>query len=100
MLQEFRCSDCNKLLAKIQGRAEIVCTRCKLINTVGPKSDKELSELTSYLPISSEDALDFVNGCMNGYLMNNPINHVIALSSRDRLIAQLKEQVDLLRKIK
>ncbi|GKU80172.1 hypothetical protein L3i20_v245690 [Paenibacillus sp. L3-i20] len=56
--------------------------------------------MTSYLPISSEDALDFVNGCMNGYLMNNPINHVIALSSRDRLIAQLKEQVDLLRKIK
>ncbi|MBP1907091.1 phage FluMu protein Com [Paenibacillus turicensis] len=32
MLKEFRCSKCNKLLGKIEGRAEIVCTRCKVMN--------------------------------------------------------------------
>ncbi|MNW43603.1 Mu-like prophage protein Com [compost metagenome] len=32
MLQEFRCSKCNKLLGKIEGRAEIICTRCKVLN--------------------------------------------------------------------
>jgi len=32
MLREFRCSKCNKLLGKIEGRAEIVCTRCKVLN--------------------------------------------------------------------
>ncbi|MFU1798194.1 hypothetical protein ACM1RC_30360 [Paenibacillus azoreducens] len=32
MLQEFRCSKCNKLLGKIDGKAEIVCTRCKVLN--------------------------------------------------------------------
>lgn len=32
MLQEFRCSKCNKLLGKIEGKAEIVCTRCKVLN--------------------------------------------------------------------
>jgi phage FluMu protein Com len=32
MLQEFRCSRCNKLLGKIEGKAEIVCTRCKTLN--------------------------------------------------------------------
>ncbi|WP_083676203.1 Com family DNA-binding transcriptional regulator [Paenibacillus sp. FSL H8-0548] len=32
MLKEFRCSNCNKLLGKIEGKAEIVCTRCKTMN--------------------------------------------------------------------
>lgn len=31
-LKEFRCSKCNKLLGKIDGRAEIVCPRCKTVN--------------------------------------------------------------------
>lgn len=31
-LKEFRCSNCNKLLGKIDGRAEIVCPRCKILN--------------------------------------------------------------------
>lgn len=31
-LQEFRCSKCNKLLGKIDGRAEIVCPRCRTFN--------------------------------------------------------------------
>ncbi|WP_407944853.1 Com family DNA-binding transcriptional regulator [Paenibacillus albiflavus] len=31
-MQEFRCSKCNKLLGKIEGRAEIVCIRCKTLN--------------------------------------------------------------------
>lgn len=34
-LQEFRCSKCNKLLGKIDGRAEILCPRCKVLNTFG-----------------------------------------------------------------
>lgn len=32
MLKEFRCSNCNKLLGMIEGKAEIVCTRCKVLN--------------------------------------------------------------------
>lgn len=32
MLQECRCSECNKLLGKVEGRAEIMCTRCKVLN--------------------------------------------------------------------
>lgn len=31
-LKEFRCSNCNRLLGKIDGRAEIVCPRCKTLN--------------------------------------------------------------------
>jgi len=33
MLQECRCRECNKLLGRIEGRAEIMCTRCKALNT-------------------------------------------------------------------
>lgn len=32
MLQECRCRECNKLLGRIEGRAEIMCTRCKVLN--------------------------------------------------------------------
>lgn len=40
ILKEFRCSKCNKLLGKIDGRAEIVCTRCKTLNHyVNPAED-------------------------------------------------------------
>lgn len=31
-MQEFRCSNCNKLLALVDGRAEIKCPRCKVLN--------------------------------------------------------------------
>jgi len=31
MMQEFRCKQCGKLLAKIEGRAEIKCPRCKTV---------------------------------------------------------------------
>jgi len=31
-LTEMRCTNCNKLLAKIAGTAEIVCPRCKTMN--------------------------------------------------------------------
>ncbi|MNJ36931.1 Mu-like prophage protein Com [compost metagenome] len=41
MFQEFRCSKCNKLLGKIEGRAEIVCTRCKVYNTFGISPELE-----------------------------------------------------------
>jgi LSD1 subclass zinc finger protein len=29
---EFRCSNCNKLLGKIEGKAEIKCPKCKTMN--------------------------------------------------------------------
>lgn len=29
---DFRCSQCNKLLGKIEGKAEIICPRCKTMN--------------------------------------------------------------------
>jgi phage FluMu protein Com len=31
-MKEFRCFKCNKLLGKIEGKAEIVCPRCKTLN--------------------------------------------------------------------
>jgi len=31
-MQEFRCSKCNKLLGKVDGKAEIKCPRCGTIN--------------------------------------------------------------------
>lgn len=34
-LKDFRCSKCNKLLGKIDGKAEIVCPRCKVLNAFG-----------------------------------------------------------------
>lgn len=33
-MKEFRCEKCGKLLAKIEGKAEIKCPRCKTINTM------------------------------------------------------------------
>lgn len=34
MLTEFRCCECNKLLGKIKGEAEIKCPRCNSLNYV------------------------------------------------------------------
>ena len=34
MLTEFRCCECNKLLGKIKGEAEIKCPRCNNLNYV------------------------------------------------------------------
>jgi len=34
MLTEFRCCECNKLLGKIKGEAEIKCSRCGNLNYV------------------------------------------------------------------
>lgn len=31
-MNDFRCSQCKKLLGKIEGKAEIQCPRCKTIN--------------------------------------------------------------------
>lgn len=31
-MNNFRCVKCQKLLAKLQGKAEIVCPRCKETN--------------------------------------------------------------------
>ena len=32
LLDEFRCRKCNKLLGKIDGNAEIKCSRCGTLN--------------------------------------------------------------------
>lgn len=31
-MNEFRCSNCNKLLGMIEGKAEIKCPKCKTMN--------------------------------------------------------------------
>lgn len=31
-MNDFRCSQCKKLLGKIEGKAEIQCPRCKTMN--------------------------------------------------------------------
>lgn len=31
-MKDFRCANCNKLLGKIEGRAEIKCPKCKRLN--------------------------------------------------------------------
>lgn len=31
-MNPFRCFNCNKLLGKIEGKAEIKCPKCKTIN--------------------------------------------------------------------
>lgn len=43
-LKDFRCSKCNKLLGKIDGRAEIVCTRCKSLNVMKGESHDMLKK--------------------------------------------------------
>ncbi|MYX21962.1 Com family DNA-binding transcriptional regulator [Streptomyces sp. SID8380] len=48
-MQECRCSECNKLLAKLEGRAEIICTRCKVLNTFGvPSEEVDTSEVKEW----------------------------------------------------
>jgi LSD1 subclass zinc finger protein len=32
-MNPFRCSNCNKLLGMIEGKAEIKCPKCKTVNT-------------------------------------------------------------------
>ncbi len=33
-MNEFRCSNCNRLLGMIEGKAEIQCSRCKMKNII------------------------------------------------------------------
>ncbi|MFA5715104.1 MAG: Com family DNA-binding transcriptional regulator [Candidatus Paceibacterota bacterium] len=40
-LQEERCPNCDKLLGKINGYAEIKCPRCKTLVTIKPKPIKK-----------------------------------------------------------
>lgn len=44
-MEECRCTECNKLLAKLEGIAEIICTRCKVFNAF--KVPASLREETS-----------------------------------------------------
>lgn len=36
-LKEIRCKNCNKLIGKIKGIAEIKCPRCATVNTVNDR---------------------------------------------------------------
>ncbi|RDU35481.1 hypothetical protein DRW41_17220 [Neobacillus piezotolerans] len=38
-LQAVHCMKCGKMLGKIEGKAEIKCTRCKTINAYHTKID-------------------------------------------------------------
>ncbi|MGV6935905.1 hypothetical protein ACWA2B_10360 [Paenibacillus sp. CMM36] len=62
------------------------------------KDNKELAEyIASHLPISCEDALDFVEGTLMGGMFTDRINFTIALGSRERRISQLQNQVNSLK---
>jgi len=40
-MKEVRCIKCNKLLGKIEGKYEIVCSKCKKLNKSKKKSTSE-----------------------------------------------------------
>ncbi len=33
-MTSFRCTNCNKLLGMIEGKAEIKCSKCKMMNII------------------------------------------------------------------
>lgn len=58
------------------------------------KDNKELAEyIANHLPISPEDALDFVEGVLMGGMFTDKINYSIALASRERMIQQLLGEI-------
>lgn len=64
------------------------------------KSNEELAEyIASHLPISFEDALDFVEGALNGGMFTDQINFTIALGNRDRIIMQMSSQLSAIRSL-
>lgn len=40
-MKSIRCSKCNKLLLKLEGKAEVKCPKCKHINTFDTEGDKD-----------------------------------------------------------
>ncbi|MEK4427732.1 hypothetical protein MHB54_00580 [Paenibacillus sp. FSL M7-0802] len=58
------------------------------------RDDQELAEyIASHLPISTEDASNFVEGALMGGMFTDKINFAIALGSRERRIEQLQNQI-------
>ena len=43
-LKECRCSKCKRLLAKVDGRAEIVCPRCSELNLIDVSRGESLDD--------------------------------------------------------
>lgn len=41
---DFRCGNCNKLLGRIEGRAEIKCPKCKTMNQLGYEKDVRIDD--------------------------------------------------------
>ncbi|EJW13959.1 hypothetical protein M5X02_31525 [Paenibacillus alvei] len=63
-------------------------------------SNHELAEyIASHLPISFEDALDFVEGSLSGGMFTDKINFTIALGNRDRVIMQMSNQLNAIRSL-
>lgn len=64
------------------------------------KSNEELAEyIAAHLPISTEDALDFVEGAINYGIYTDSVNFTMALRSRDKVIEQLSSQLDRVRSL-
>jgi LSD1 subclass zinc finger protein len=57
-MNPFRCSNCNKLLGMIEGKAEIKCSKCKTMNK-GITTKEYLSEVMT-------------NNCMGLRIPYNP----------------------------
>lgn len=55
------------------------------------ESNEHLAEfIADHLPISTEDALLFVDGALKGGMFADKINFTMALSSRDKRIEELE----------
>lgn len=66
MLHECRCSECNKLLGKIEGRAEIVCTKCKALNKFNP-TVREQSKMTKLYEVLNSLINEYKRMLVEGY---------------------------------
>lgn len=58
-MNDFRCSNCNRLLGKIEGRAEIKCPRCNTMNIHTVKAvisgDRTFQDIEDSKPMSKEE---------------------------------------------
>ncbi|MGG4105234.1 hypothetical protein AAXB25_15055 [Paenibacillus lautus] len=64
------------------------------------EDNQELAEyIANHLPISSEDALDFVVGALNGGMFTDKVNFTMALGHRDRIIRKMNSQLSAVRSL-
>ena len=47
---QYRCKNCNKLLAKGEGQLEIKCPRCKTVNRFGSLTTQNAAEHPNPIP--------------------------------------------------